>query len=80
MLADALHYARTNGATHVIDFATLTGAMSIALGDLYAGWFANDDELREAGRRRRADERRARVARSRSILATAATSTPTSPT
>jgi leucyl aminopeptidase len=44
VLADALHYARSNGATHVIDFATLTGAMSIALGDLYAGWFANDDE------------------------------------
>jgi leucyl aminopeptidase len=44
VLADALHYARSNGATHLIDFATLTGAMSIALGDLYAGWFANDDD------------------------------------
>jgi leucyl aminopeptidase len=44
VLADALHYARSNGATHLIDFATLTGAMSIALGDLFAGWFANDDE------------------------------------
>jgi leucyl aminopeptidase len=43
VLADALHYARSNGATHVIDFATLTGAMTIALGDLYAGWFCNDD-------------------------------------
>jgi len=43
ILADALHYARSNGATHLIDFATLTGAMSVALGDLYAGWFANDD-------------------------------------
>ncbi|HEY3962843.1 MAG TPA: leucyl aminopeptidase family protein, partial [Gaiellaceae bacterium] len=43
VLADALHYSRTNGATHVIDFATLTGSMSIALGDLYAGWFCNDD-------------------------------------
>ncbi len=43
MLADALHYARSNGATHVVDFATLTGAMSVALGDLYAGWFCNDD-------------------------------------
>ena len=28
ILADALHYAREQGATHVIDFATLTGAMS----------------------------------------------------
>ena len=45
LLADALHYARESGATHIIDFATLTGSMSIALGDLYAGWFANDDEF-----------------------------------
>ena len=44
ILADALHYARSNGATHLVDFATLTGSMTIALGDLYAGWFANDDE------------------------------------
>jgi leucyl aminopeptidase len=45
ILADALHHARESGATHIVDFATLTGAMSVALGDLYAGWFANDDEL-----------------------------------
>jgi leucyl aminopeptidase len=45
VLADALHYARESGATHMIDFATLTGAMSIALGDLFAGWFSNDDDL-----------------------------------
>ncbi len=45
ILADALHHARSSGATHVVDFATLTGAMSIALGDLYAGWFCNDDDL-----------------------------------
>ena len=44
LLADALHYARREGATHVIDFATLTGAMSLALGDLIAGYFANDDD------------------------------------
>ncbi|HKT44040.1 MAG TPA: leucyl aminopeptidase family protein, partial [Gaiellaceae bacterium] len=47
VLADALWYARREGATHVIDFATLTGAMAIALGDLYAGFFANDDEWRD---------------------------------
>jgi leucyl aminopeptidase len=41
ILADALNYTRELGATHIVDFATLTGAMSIALGDLYAGWFAN---------------------------------------
>jgi leucyl aminopeptidase len=54
VLADALHHARESGATHVIDFATLTGAMSMALGDLYAGYFANDDdwarEIEEAAR------------------------------
>jgi leucyl aminopeptidase len=47
VLADALWYARENGATHILDLATLTGAMELALGDLYAGIFANDDEWRE---------------------------------
>jgi leucyl aminopeptidase len=47
VLADALWYARREGATHVLDLATLTGAMEFALGDLYAGVFANDDEWRE---------------------------------
>jgi leucyl aminopeptidase len=44
VLADALWYARREGATHVLDIATLTGAMELALGDLYAGFFANDEE------------------------------------
>jgi leucyl aminopeptidase len=43
VLADALWYARELGATHVVDFATLTGIMARALGDMYAGVFANDD-------------------------------------
>src|SRR5207247_5089276 len=43
VLADALWYARGQGATHVLDLATLTGAMEVALGDLYAGVFGNDD-------------------------------------
>jgi leucyl aminopeptidase len=47
VLADALWYARKEGATNVLDFATLTGAMEVALGDLYAGLFANDDTWRE---------------------------------
>jgi leucyl aminopeptidase len=47
VLADALWYARREGATHVIDLATLTGAMELALGDLYAGFFANDDAWRD---------------------------------
>jgi len=47
VLADALWYARREGATHVLDLATLTGAMELALGDLYAGFFANDDAWRD---------------------------------
>jgi leucyl aminopeptidase len=43
VLADALWYAREQGATHILDLATLTGAMEVALGDLYAGIFANDE-------------------------------------
>ncbi len=47
VLADALWYARREGATHLVDVATLTGAMELALGDLYGGMFANDDEWRD---------------------------------
>ncbi len=47
VLADALWYARENGATHLLDLATLTGAMEVALGDLYAGVFANEDGWRD---------------------------------
>jgi len=47
VLADALWYTRREGATHILDLATLTGAMELALGDLYGGLFANDDEWRD---------------------------------
>src|SRR3712207_4969546 len=47
VLADALWYAREQGATHLLDLATLTGAMELALGDLYAGVFANDPDWLE---------------------------------
>jgi leucyl aminopeptidase len=47
VLADALWYARREGATHILDLATLTGAMEVALGDLYAGVFGNDDGWRD---------------------------------
>jgi leucyl aminopeptidase len=43
ILADALWHAREAGATHLLDLATLTGAMVIAMGDFYAGLFANDE-------------------------------------
>lgn len=40
ILADALWYARNAGATHLVDLATLTGAMRAGMGDVYAGVFA----------------------------------------
>jgi leucyl aminopeptidase len=46
VMADALWYAKREGATHLVDIATLTGAMRAGMGDLYAGVFANDDEWR----------------------------------
>jgi leucyl aminopeptidase len=44
VLADGLCYARQLGATHLIDAATLTGAVAIALGQVNAGVFANDED------------------------------------
>jgi leucyl aminopeptidase len=43
VLADGLHYAQTLGATHLINAATLTGAIGTALGQINAGLFSNDD-------------------------------------
>src|SRR3954447_548606 len=48
ILADALWWARCDGATHLVDLATLTGAMRAGMGDMYAGVFANDDAWRDA--------------------------------
>ena len=45
VLADGLFYARQLGCTHLIDAATLTGAVVVALGSINAGIFANDDAL-----------------------------------
>jgi len=47
ILADALWYARRDGATHLVDLATLTGAMRAGMGDLYAGVFASHDSWRD---------------------------------
>jgi leucyl aminopeptidase len=47
ILADALTHARRNGATHILDLATLTGAIVIAMGDYYAGLYSNDDAWTE---------------------------------
>ncbi len=43
VLADGLTYARQLGATHLIDAATLTAAIGVALGQHNAGAFSNDD-------------------------------------
>jgi len=45
VLADGLYYARQLGCTHLIDAATLTGAVVVALGYNNAGIFANDDDM-----------------------------------
>ena len=45
ILADALTYANRNGATHIIDAATLTGAIGVALGHHNMGAFTNNQEF-----------------------------------
>jgi leucyl aminopeptidase len=47
VLADGLCYARQLGCTHLVDAATLTGAVVVALGYANAGVFASDDQLYE---------------------------------
>jgi leucyl aminopeptidase len=43
VLADALTHALRNGATHLIDLATLTGAATIAIGHAASAAVSNDD-------------------------------------
>src|SRR5919202_1904776 len=54
ILADALAYVVEEGAERIVDLATLTGAIVVALGSTYAGLFANDDawyeDVEQAGR------------------------------
>lgn len=46
VLADALWYAQENfGPSLIVDLATLTGAIMVALGTEHAGLFSNDDAL-----------------------------------
>ncbi|MEP7273074.1 MAG: leucyl aminopeptidase [Acidobacteriota bacterium] len=55
VLADALTYALKLGATRIVDLATLTGAVSIALGDVNVAILGNDqdwiNEVISAGKR-----------------------------
>jgi leucyl aminopeptidase len=46
VLADVLHYTNTKFKPKlIVDLATLTGAIIVALADIHAGLFSNDDEL-----------------------------------
>ena len=47
VLADCLCHAVSLGAERIVDLATLTGAVIIALGSTYAGIMSNDEELTE---------------------------------
>ena len=54
ILADAVAYAEKQGATRIVDMATLTGAVIVALGDLNTGIMGNDqafvDEIISCGK------------------------------
>jgi leucyl aminopeptidase len=45
ILADAITYAKQLGCTHLVDTATLTGAIAVALGHTSSGVFSNNDQL-----------------------------------
>ena len=45
ILADAITYAQRLGCTHLVDAATLTGAIVVALGHVYTGVFTNNEAL-----------------------------------
>ncbi|HEY0516264.1 MAG TPA: leucyl aminopeptidase [Solirubrobacteraceae bacterium] len=45
VLADCLCHAAAQGAERIVDLATLTGAVIVALGSTYAAVMSNDDEL-----------------------------------
>ncbi len=55
ILADAVAYARKLGATKIVDLATLTGAVSVALGDVYVAVLGTDqawiDQVLAAGKK-----------------------------
>jgi leucyl aminopeptidase len=47
ILNDAITYAKRLGCTHLVDAATLTGAIVVALGHFYVGVFSNNDAFRD---------------------------------
>jgi leucyl aminopeptidase len=44
ILADGVHYAKQLGATHLVDAATLTGAIVVALANINVGVFSGADQ------------------------------------
>ncbi|HKG13244.1 MAG TPA: leucyl aminopeptidase [Pyrinomonadaceae bacterium] len=48
VLTDGIAYAKHLGATRIVDLATLTGSIIVALGSHRAGLFSNDDAWAEA--------------------------------
>jgi leucyl aminopeptidase len=55
ILADALTWCAREGAERIVDLATLTGAVVVALGSTHAAVIGNDDELVEAVQRAGSD-------------------------
>ncbi|HEX3976576.1 MAG TPA: leucyl aminopeptidase family protein [Solirubrobacteraceae bacterium] len=47
VLGDCITYARREGCDAIVDIATLTGGVVVALGSVYAGLMSNDDALAE---------------------------------
>jgi len=45
ILNDAITYAQRLGCTHLVDAATLTGSVVVALGHVYTGGYTNNQEL-----------------------------------
>jgi leucyl aminopeptidase len=45
VLGDCITYARREGCDAIVDIATLTGGVVVALGSVYAGLMSNDDGL-----------------------------------
>ena len=63
VLADVLWYAQDKFKPQfMVDLATLTGAIIVALGQEYAGLFSNDDDIERAVDRSRQGDRREALA------------------
>ena len=53
VLVDGVTYAQREGATRIVDVATLTGAIAVALGHHYIGAVRPPGRLRRRGSARR---------------------------